>query len=365
MSMWYDDECRQGPGHWIDSAISQAFHGGFHRDAAPSDLSLCDWHIRRRVWWACFARDRLLSLAWGRPAIIRDEDFDVAPLREEDFTFDDSQTFGSRISLGFWQNQRDRHRFVSLYIATVDLCRHLSNTSETYRHSPLSDSTTGPIDYSRMLRLENRCTKQGSDTELLQWYNSLSWGVKPGVSLCDALKENDPLKVQEVNLELLYYAATSFIYRARFTFLSDSAIFDPERERMRMCMRYAAWRISEIAGVIHEAKMANLLPPTSITSALLGAAVHLVDMKGTEMAEYQSHEGFARCLRLIDDMKEVHGAAYVAEGAISWALEGIFPGHHQMPNAAVGEPDILDQDILRDLESHPDELFCMTGLLES
>ena len=361
MSMWYDEEdCGKGPGHWIDSAISHAFHGGFHRDALLNELSPCDWRTRRRVWWSCFARDRLLSLAWGRPSIIKEEDFDVPPLSEDDFKFEEDTQFGtSGLSLGFWQNRSKRARFIRLYIATVDLCRHLSNTSETYRHSPLSKSTIDAVDFSRILRLDNRCSQQGSDTELLQWHDSLTLSGKSGDSLLLVLKENDPVKLQEVSLELLYYAATSFIYRSRFTFLSDNALFDPERERVRMCMMYAAWRISDMAASIHKANMANLLPPTLITSALLGAAVHLVDMnRDQQVAKGQSHEGFSRCLQLLDDMKEVHGAAYVAEGALSWALDGLSERHQMLCPPS----DAAEAELLPGFGVYDEELFSITGL---
>ena len=91
MAFWYSGtEDRTGAWHWIGIAISLSQTLGLHRNPEPSNAS----HrflkgrssILRRMWWSCFARDRWLSLAMGRPMRINLEDCETPMPCAEDVT---------------------------------------------------------------------------------------------------------------------------------------------------------------------------------------------------------------------------------------------------------------------------------------
>ncbi|CAG8591345.1 13302_t:CDS:2 [Acaulospora morrowiae] len=62
---------------YIGLAIRLAQDMGLHRDSSKWNLDERQSEIRKRIWWACFLGDRLISAALGRPLAINDADCDV------------------------------------------------------------------------------------------------------------------------------------------------------------------------------------------------------------------------------------------------------------------------------------------------
>ncbi|CAG8620568.1 5751_t:CDS:2 [Paraglomus brasilianum] len=60
-------------------AIRMAQDMGLHRDSSKWNLDARQAEIRKRLWWACFMSDRIVSAGLGRPVVIQEQDFD-APL---------------------------------------------------------------------------------------------------------------------------------------------------------------------------------------------------------------------------------------------------------------------------------------------
>ncbi|RVX72017.1 hypothetical protein B0A52_04615 [Exophiala mesophila] len=86
MSFWSANlDARKQGWHWIGNAVS--FAQGFGLGLCPDNLPLSprEKSLRKRLWWCCFARDRLISIGLSRPTRIRHEDFDVPLLEVEDF----------------------------------------------------------------------------------------------------------------------------------------------------------------------------------------------------------------------------------------------------------------------------------------
>ncbi|KAF4417684.1 Cutinase transcription factor 1 beta [Colletotrichum fructicola] len=48
-------------------------------------MSSLEKQLRKRIWWSCFMRDRLIALGMRRPTRIKDGDFDVPMLERSDF----------------------------------------------------------------------------------------------------------------------------------------------------------------------------------------------------------------------------------------------------------------------------------------
>lgn len=78
--------------HWTGRAISIAQTLGLHRNAneKQTNIVVSEGHRRiwRRIWWACFFRDRWLSLGMGRPMRISEDDCDVPEPSAEDIMGD-------------------------------------------------------------------------------------------------------------------------------------------------------------------------------------------------------------------------------------------------------------------------------------
>ncbi|KAL1887544.1 hypothetical protein Sste5346_010156 [Sporothrix stenoceras] len=79
---------------WTGIAIRVAQEAGLHREPQPRPHSQDNhpfdslWDtpgLRRRIWWTLFARDRILSISQGRPAVIDQDYCDVQMVSVDDF----------------------------------------------------------------------------------------------------------------------------------------------------------------------------------------------------------------------------------------------------------------------------------------
>jgi hypothetical protein len=68
----------------IGAMVTAAQNIGLHED--PSAWPIEQWEkvIRRRCWWLVYCAEKLFAHSFGRPSIVHDSDFTVAPLTEAD-----------------------------------------------------------------------------------------------------------------------------------------------------------------------------------------------------------------------------------------------------------------------------------------
>src|SRR3954447_52474 len=86
MTYWYETpDDQKDTWHWMGVAISLAHTIGLHRDPANSNMEPNRKKLWKRIWWSTFMRDRLVALGMRRPTRVKDEDYDVPMLTEEDF----------------------------------------------------------------------------------------------------------------------------------------------------------------------------------------------------------------------------------------------------------------------------------------
>lgn len=92
---WQKPRDQKDTWHWLGCSISLAQTLGMHRSTAYSNLSQRRRSLWKRIWWSIYVRDRQAAAALGRPCRIRDEDCDIEPLCEADFTFDSETTLAT------------------------------------------------------------------------------------------------------------------------------------------------------------------------------------------------------------------------------------------------------------------------------
>jgi hypothetical protein len=63
---------------------------GLQLECRPMGLPVWERRIRRRLWWAIYAEDKWRSLLMGRPPYIRNDEWDVTDLDDNDFLVSDS-----------------------------------------------------------------------------------------------------------------------------------------------------------------------------------------------------------------------------------------------------------------------------------
>jgi hypothetical protein len=86
MTYWYETpDDQKDTWHWMGVAISLAQTIGLHRNPEKSNMEPQKKKLWKRIWWSCFMRDRLVALGMRRPTRVKDEDYDVPMLTEDDF----------------------------------------------------------------------------------------------------------------------------------------------------------------------------------------------------------------------------------------------------------------------------------------
>ncbi|KIW63315.1 hypothetical protein PV04_10169 [Phialophora macrospora] len=133
--------------HWIGIACRTAFGLGLHRDVSLQSERLIPLREKKQdrlLWWTVFQAEVFSALEYGRPCMIREEDFDQHPLSEEDFIDDDGQP--------------DKHLEREFFCLNSDLCFLALDilrlqTPKAVKRGAFVDST--PIN-SRLAQLASR-----------------------------------------------------------------------------------------------------------------------------------------------------------------------------------------------------------------
>lgn len=155
---WYwqgPEDLSRGPFYWLKNAIYSAITFGFHRDPTKIHLgallsskfkgstTITQFKIEqqfffwKKLWWFLFARDRGVSLSFGKPVNIRTKDGDVGVLTIDDYI---------KYEPGNWDvnNEKDVME-AQYYIHYIRLSEVLGLVlAENYSIIPLPESKNHP-----------------------------------------------------------------------------------------------------------------------------------------------------------------------------------------------------------------------------
>jgi hypothetical protein len=82
----------KGQASLVGHAVSMAYRMGLHRDPTNFKIQASLLHLRKRLWWSVFIRERTLALDQGTPWIIDDTDHDVPMITMDDFCLTETST---------------------------------------------------------------------------------------------------------------------------------------------------------------------------------------------------------------------------------------------------------------------------------
>ncbi|KAM0425449.1 hypothetical protein ACHAPT_009238 [Fusarium lateritium] len=329
MTLWYETpKEHRNTWHWIDVAISQAFAAGLHRDppflSSPPLIRI--QRLRRRIWWTCLMRDRLVSLGMKRPPRINDEDYCVTMLEEADFGLADLQG-NNRGQLqdmcSYIQDRSKRMALARLCIAKASLCRRLRYYLRS-RYSVFAENAGDEAaEAFTMSKPDDKAAYVSCSEDLVIWRNELPNDCKYRTLSSDLTSQEDStVALHRTILHMIYYASISGIHRSRFTLLlhdQESSLFD--QEVSKIWMQHAAIRVSDMAGEIHQHGLDGFLPTLGLSVVVSAASVHLLELRGVIEAEKKrAHEGYRRCMLVLDSLADMYVAADLAKDAMEWAF---------------------------------------------
>ncbi|KAF4814045.1 Cutinase transcription factor 1 beta [Colletotrichum tropicale] len=94
---------RKDSWHWMNTAVTLALDIGLNKEPSLKAFDTSEIKLRRRLWWCCYVRDKILALGMSKPSRIKDEDHSTAMISIHDMDLEALKTqrkiFG-RIQLG-------------------------------------------------------------------------------------------------------------------------------------------------------------------------------------------------------------------------------------------------------------------------
>ncbi|KAK5209389.1 hypothetical protein LTR41_004925 [Exophiala xenobiotica] len=312
MTYWYhkpDDP--KGRIYWMRNALSFAYEIGLDRDSELIGLDAKQQRSRRRLWWCCYARDKLISFSERRASGIRENENHLAVLTPDDF---EPQLF-SRVLRGYSApgiiTRPDI--LIELSIEHMKLCVLLGRVLDTqYLASGHRRTTTGET--MMMLLPRNSETFMSDfmvrDQELSEWGEGICSRLN-GVIDVEPERNCRLVSLHSAVLEMLYHTALSMLHRPLMalkhpTGSAAQALHDSSRQKLRDGAR----RITEIAKYLGDNSLLKHIPPIGVTALLAAAVQHVKD---TVSRDTESHdaavESFRQTMHALLQLREIYASA--------------------------------------------------------
>ncbi|KIX97977.1 uncharacterized protein Z520_06055 [Fonsecaea multimorphosa CBS 102226] len=309
MSFWSDrqsQDAHKQTWHWVNVAISLAQTIGLNQDPESLPLPRTKKSLRKRLWWCCFMRDRVIALYLSRPLRIQGEDFDVPLPTVEDMEID-SPSSASLSSHACCSHRRrlihlscyDRTTQVELaeiFISFLKLCivigtilsaqysplRPTSGTRNRAARSALSAMLFPVVhspDSEQTAATPTESTISPLESTLKDWYDNLPrsvcfWDPQPSLRRpsmwSDVIQDIQPARdgqeigtdasrppsvvIQRAILHMCYYTAVSALHRSQNKSRhSQDQVSD------------SASNIAKISAFLNHRGLVRYLPVTAIT----------------------------------------------------------------------------------------------------
>ncbi|KAI1308878.1 fungal-specific transcription factor domain-containing protein [Xylaria venustula] len=335
MTYWYETpDDQKDTWHWMGVAISLGHTIGLHRNPANTNMSPQRRKLWKRIWWSCFMRDRLIALGMRRPTRIKDEDFDVPMLTEEDFDYeplpDDVQVVGPECTL--LRDVTMQRELAQMCIAKAKLSLCVSHMLKA-QYSVLVCTKTHPetTTQSTMMllpnkRLDNMENIVQCDRELTKWAEALpdSCKYRP-LSPLDLQNGRGVIALQRNLLHMVYFTTVSALHRPLFLpssprdFQQSPSQVQQQISRIRVCS--SAVQITRMVAELSALHLDRFLPTTGVTVILPAMIIHMIEMKNpSQVVQLAAHKGFQQCMRVMTRLRDTYSAADYAVAFVDAAM---------------------------------------------
>ncbi|KAH8682908.1 fungal-specific transcription factor domain-containing protein [Tricladium varicosporioides] len=333
MTYWYETpDDQKDTWHWMGVAISLAHTIGLHRNPEKSNMEPNKKKLWKRIWWSCFMRDRLVALGMRRPTRVKDEDYDVPMLTEDDFEIE-MLPEGNPIIPDDCTLVRDteaQRHLAQMCIAKAKLCLCISHVlsaqySVLVRHQGMQGQE-GSTRSSVMLfpkKLDQTDEVRCCDVELNQWIAELPEACMYTTDLAPG-NSGAPLFVQRSLLHMVYFTTLSALHRPQVLPAAPTAQQDSSRglqDLSRKKVREASREITRISQNLHSRGLEKYLPTTGVTVLLPAIIIHLLDIKScNDEARQAAMDGFCQCMLVLEKLRDNYSSADFATQFLEAAI---------------------------------------------
>ncbi|KAJ0311627.1 hypothetical protein Brms1b_008145 [Colletotrichum noveboracense] len=332
--------------HWMGVAVKLAHTIGLHRNSTMVRMSSLEKQLRKRIWWSCFMRDRLIALGMRRPTRIKDGDFDVPMLERSDF---DSRVLPESTTVipaecTLLRDIPMQKKLVDLCISRARLCICIGRVLEA-QYSVIVSGKTYPEDITNcMVPIPPKV-----DADNLKSVDSAYRGLVSWAMTLSPTCQYRPLTPSEVNnghstvvfqrtlLHMIYFATLSALHRSQascpYPVVGASAITGQLQDDPRWRVRHAAMKITDMASELRQLRLERYLATICVTVLLPAAVIHLLDMSSPEACfrELAAHS-FLRCMDVMEKLHDVDAASEHASGFLCAFVRKFFTGSSFQPD---------------------------------
>jgi hypothetical protein len=323
--------------HWMGIATSLVYAKGLHKNPDNHDLSHSKKKLRRRIWWACFIRDHLVALGTRQPTRIKDQDYDVPMLTEDDFelaAIPESMTIISP-DCSLARDVEAQRELAQMCIAKAKLClciSHVLSTQYFLLFRPQYMQGKEPkTNYSSMMLFPKKMTLNDEvkhcDDELRNWIDDLPRS-------CTYCKDIGPgstgasLFVHKSLIHMLYFTTLSTLHRPQgllYNVATQSDHFRALQDLSKEKVRSASSGITRITRDIHTLGLARYLPLTAVTVLLPAMIFHLLDIKycHNDARQAAASDGFHQCMHVLRMLRGNYPSADLATKFLEAAIQRV------------------------------------------
>lgn len=333
MTYWYETpDDQKDTWHWMGVAISLAHTIGLHRNPEKSNMEPQKKKLWKRIWWSCFMRDRLVALGMRRPTRVKDEDYDVPMLTEDDF---EVQPLSENITIipmdcTLVRDVEAQRQLAQMCIAKAKLCLCISHVLSA-QYSVLvkcqgMQGREGSTRSSVMLfpkKSDQTQEVRRCDIELSDWITELPSACQYSNDLAEG-NSGSPIFVQRSLLHMVYFTTLSALHRPQV--LPSAATSQPDSSRelqdlSRKKVREASREITRISQDLHTRRLEKYLPTTGVTVLLPAIIIHLLDIKScNDEARQAAMDGFCQCMLVLERLRDNYASADFATQFLEAAI---------------------------------------------
>ena len=320
MTYYYDSpEDQKGAWYWMGVSLSCASSLGLQSRSARLEQDLKIRSLRKRLWWCCYMRDKLIAISMRRPSRIKDSDFDTEMLQMNDF---DLESFSPGVLeiIGDWwakNGQAARFSLAEMCVEKIKLCTCIDHLL-AIQYSVQGELNELDSHTNMMLKSMPR---NSDDTLVMRCEEELEGFREMLPDSCrlhvPEMLENgdDPsggvLFSHAAILDMLYFTAAIGLYRPQ---VLSTPLLGPEGQSSwqtsHQRIKNAAVRITRTAEDLSERDLVRFLPPVGVTVALGAVIIHLLDIKSCNPGAQQVSESrFRVCLHILNQLSDMYASA--------------------------------------------------------
>ncbi|KAG6360018.1 hypothetical protein INS49_011074 [Diaporthe citri] len=230
------------------SSRSRQANRGFPETFTSDQLSAATLSLEARVWWSCYAIERLMELETGRPSALTEQEIDQIHFPHPQSSEGDSVTGP-----------------LHLFVLWVSLARVMGQISEHLYHRRISDSWQLLYETGRL------------DQLLLEWVKTVPEGIKPGHELVHLGPDTEDSESGHQHQHIAAFLSLQY-YQAQITLFRASLAFPTQKYLEEIRTRNATRRLPSYLRLLQSQNL-SIAAARSMARQVLEIADHVVSSK--------------------------------------------------------------------------------------